>query len=313
MNPWLSLVMGLGVLTFGADLLVRGGANLALKLGLTPLVVGLTVIAFGTSAPELAVSLQAASDGNGAIAVGNVIGSNICNIALILGLCSLITPIEATRQVVRREVPLMLVITLLGAGLLLDGKISRVEGGVLTGTLLVYLVFTVWQSRREAAAAKDLAEELPAKTSLPLSVVFIVLGLVGLVWGADRFVLGAVKIAADWGMSQVVIGLTIVAIGTSLPELATSLVAALRKTSDMAVGNIVGSNIFNLLCILGVTALIHPITAPELSMVDLSVMVLVSIALWPLAATGGRINRWEGAGLLSVYIGYTTWLVVSAT
>ena len=313
MNPWLSLALGLGVLTFGADLLVRGGASLALRLGLTPLVIGLTVIAFGTSSPELAVSLQAATAGNGAISVGNVIGSNICNIALILGLCSLITPVSTTRQVVRREVPLMLVVTLLASGFLLNGVVSRVEGVILCISLVAYVAFTVWQARRDKAAeAAAAGDDLPPKKSLPLSLVFIVAGLAGLVWGADRFVLGAVTIAEAWGLSPVVIGLTIVAVGTSLPELATSLVAAIRKESDMAVGNIVGSNVFNLLCILGITAAISPIVVPELSLIDLGVMVIVSVALWPLAATGGRINRWEGVALLAAYAGYTAWLVLQS-
>lgn len=313
MNPWLSLALGLGVLTFGADLLVRGGASLALRLGLTPLVVGLTVIAFGTSAPELAVSLKAALDGNGAISVGNVIGSNICNIALILGLCSLITPVQTTRQIVRREIPLMLAATALGVVFLLDGVVSRVEGAIFVASLAGYLVFTVWQARRDAAAAAAaLGDDLPPKKPLPLSIAFIAVGLVGLVWGADRFVTGAVEIAEAWGMNQIVIGLTIVAVGTSLPELATSVVAAIRKESDMAVGNIVGSNIFNLLCILGLTALIQPIRNFSLSPVDLIVMGAVSLALWPLAASGGRISRTEGAVLLATYVGYTTWLVTQS-
>lgn len=311
MNPWLSLALGLGVLTFGADLLVRGGASLALRIGLTPLVVGLTVIAFGTSAPELAVSIKAALDGNGAISVGNVIGSNICNIALILGLCSLITPVQTTRQIVRREIPLMLVATALGILFLLDGVVSRVEGAIFVASLVGYLVFTVWQARRDAAAAAAaLGDDLPPKKPLPLSLAFIVAGLIGLVWGADRFVTGAVAIAEAWGMNQIVIGLTIVAVGTSLPELATSVVAAIRKESDMAVGNIVGSNIFNLLCILGLTALIQPIRNFSLSPVDLLAMAAVSLALWPLAASGGRISRIEGAMLLAAYVGYTGWLVL---
>ncbi len=313
MNPWLSLALGLGVLTFGADLLVRGGASLALRLGLTPLVIGLTVIAFGTSAPELAVSLKAALDGNGAISVGNVIGSNICNIALILGLCSLITPVQTTRQIVRREIPLMLAATALGVVFLLDGMVSRVEGGIFVASLVGYLVFTVWQARRDAAAAAAaLGDELPPKKPLFVSIWFIIGGLIGLVWGADRFVTGAVLIAEAWGMNQIVIGLTIVAVGTSLPELATSVMAAIRKESDMAVGNIVGSNIFNLLCILGLTALVRPIQNFSLSPVDLIVMGAVSLALWPLAASGGRISRTEGGVLLAVYVGYTTWLVMQA-
>jgi cation:H+ antiporter len=308
MNPWLALVLGLVVLYFGAQALVKGGAGLALRLGLTPLVIGLTVMAFGTSSPELVVSMQAATTGNGAISVGNVIGSNICNIALIIGLCSLITPIAASSQIIRREVPIMIGASVITTLFLVDGHLARWEGGLLLLGLIIYTVLTVRQARAETAVNTD----QPKIASMPLgtSSVLVVLGLGGLLAGAHFFVEGAVTLAQSWGMSEVSIGLTVVAFGTSLPELATSLVAAIRKDGDVALGNVVGSSIFNLLGILGLTALLHPIDVPELAWSDLGVMLLVSIGLLPLARSGGRVNRWEGAVLLSTYIGYTVWLLV---
>lgn len=313
MNPWLALVIGLVVLYFGAQALVKGGAGLALRLGLTPLVIGLTVISFGTSSPEMVVSLQAALGGNGALSIGNVIGSNICNIALILGLCALVTPLTATAQVIRREVPIMIGVSVVALLMLIDGHLARWEGALLLSGLIVYTVLTVKQARAEttAGAGKEYAEEIVHKSvALGLSLAQVLGGLAALVVGSHFFVQGAVALAVSWGLSQVAIGLTIVAVGTSLPELATSLVAAIKKESDVAIGNVVGSNIFNLLGILGVAALVQPIDAPGLKWGDLIVMLVISIALLPLARSGGRVNRLEGAGLLAAYVGYTAWLLV---
>ncbi len=300
-------------LYFGAEALVKGGAGLALRLGLTPLVVGLTVIAFGTSSPELVVSVQATTSGNGAIAVGNIIGSNICNIALILGLCSLISPLRADVQVIRREVPIMIGVTILALLVLGDGYVARWEGGMLLTGLLIYTWLTVAQARKESAAGASLefAEELGQRrpAGLGVSVAAVIGGLAILVVGSNLFVRGAVTLAEGWGMSQIAIGLTIVALGTSMPELATSLVAAVKRQGDVAIGNTVGSNIFNVLGILGVAALVQPIEVPDLAWSDLGVMLAVSLALLPVVRTGGRINRWEGAGLLALYVGYTIWLL----
>lgn len=312
MNAWLGLGMGLIALYFGAEALVKGGAGLALRLGLTPLVIGLTVIAFGTSSPEMVVSLQASLSGNGPIAIGNIIGSNICNIALILGLCAMISPLTADAQVIRREVPIMIGASVVALLVLADGHVARWEGAILVTGLIVYTALTVRQARAETAAASaEFSQELGQRrpTGLGLSIVGVIGGLAILVFGSHFFVKGAVTLAESWGMSQIAIGLTIVAIGTSLPELATSLLASLKRQGDVAIGNVVGSNIFNVLGILGVAALVQPITAPELAWADLGVMMLVALALLPVVRTGGRISRWEGAGLLIVYIGYTIWLL----
>jgi cation:H+ antiporter len=316
MNPWLALVLGLIVLYFGAQALVKGGASLALRLGLTPLVIGLTVMAFGTSSPEMVVSVQAGLTGNGAISIGNVVGSNICNIALILGLCALVTPLTASAQVIRREVPVMIGVSVVALLMLMDGHLARWEGAVLLTGLIVYTVVTVRQARAETAAAvatKEYTAEIgPKPDNLGKSIALVAGGLGGLILGSHFFVQGAVTLAESWGMSQVAIGLTIVAIGTSLPELATSLVAALKKESDVAIGNVVGSNTFNVLGILGVAALVNPIDAPGLEWGDLIVMLVIAVALLPLAKSGGRISRGEGAVLLATYAGYTGWLLMRA-
>lgn len=315
MNEWISLAAGLVALYFGAEALVKGGASLALRLGLTPLVIGLTVIAFGTSSPEMVVSVQAALGGNGAIAVGNVIGSNICNIAFILALCALIAPLRADLQVIRREVPIMIGVTVLALVILADGYVARWEGAILITALVSYMVLTVRQARAATAAgegaAPGFANELGQKKprGIGLSLVAVVGGLALLVLGSHLFVEGAVTLATRWGMSQIAIGLTIVAVGTSLPELATSLLAAIKRQGDVAVGNVVGSNIFNVLGILGLAALVQPLDAPDLAWLDLSVMLLVGVALLPVVRSGGRITRIEGAALLVVYVVYTFWLL----
>ena len=317
MNAWLGLGAGLVALYLGAETLVKGGAGLALRLGLTPLVVGLTVIAFGTSSPEMVVSVQASLSDSGAIAVGNVIGSNICNIALILGLCALISPLHADLQIIRREVPIMIGATLVALLVLLDGYVARWEGALLVLGLLVYTVVTVRQAKMENAgdAGASFTSELGQRRpwGLGLSITGVLVGLGILVLGSHLFVGGAVALAEGWGMSQMAIGLTVVAIGTSLPELATSLVASVKRQGDVAIGNIVGSNLFNVLGILGVAALVRPIEAPDLAWADLTVMLVVSLGLLPVVRTGGRINRWEGAGLLAIYVGYTLWLLRQAS
>lgn len=322
--PWLHLIFGLILLYAGAQALIRGGAGLALRLGLTPLVIGLTVIAYGTSSPEMVVSLQAALSGNGAISIGNVVGSNICNIALILGVCALISPVTAPPQIIRREIPIMIAVSLLLCVFLYtgNGHLARWEGGVLFLGILVYTFTTVRAAKRETANAAlqgEFKAELPAGGSsekqpgLGLSVGFTLGGLAILVAGSHFFVGGAVTLAEGWGINQTVIGLTIVAVGTSMPEFATSLVAAIRKNSDVAVGNIVGSNIFNIIGILGLCALIQPMQAPAISVVDLAAMLLVSVLLLPLCKSGGKISRTEGAFLLAGYVGYTWWLIAQNT
>jgi cation:H+ antiporter len=308
----LFLLLGLVLLYFGAEGLVRGSSSLALRLGLSPLVVGLTVVAFGTSSPELVVSLKAALDGQGAISVGNVVGSNICNIGLILGLCAMITPIATNSQIIRVDIPIMLGITSVALFVLANGHLGRPEGILLFALLLAYIFFSVRLARRRPADAlsAEFGEEVKiSKRGLAVDLLMVAGGLILLVFGARFLVDGAVIIARAFGWSEALIGLTIVAIGTSLPELATSLLAAVKKEADIAVGNIVGSNIFNLLGILGITAIVHPLATDGVGMVDFAVMAGFSLVLWPMAFHQQRITRPEGAALLAGYLGYLFWLL----
>ncbi|MGB3545035.1 calcium/sodium antiporter [Rubrivirga sp.] len=304
----LSLIGGLVLLVGAAHFLVLGAAALALRFGLSPLVVGLTVVAFGTSAPELVVSVQAALSGAGGIAVGNVVGSNIANVGLILGVAVIVKPIVSDPGVLRRDLPVLLAATAFGAFVLADREVGRLEGVILLAALVVYLVWSVWAAHRDSVEA-----ELPVdgpSASVAREVILVVGGLVGLVVGADLFVGGAVRLAEAAGVSNAVIGLTVVALGTSLPELATSVVAALRGESEIAVGNVVGSNLFNVLGILGVGAIVRPLAAPGLEVVDVVVMCVVTAAVLPMMASGRRLARVEGALLLAGYLGYVGYLVV---
>ncbi|MCC5868778.1 MAG: calcium/sodium antiporter [Gammaproteobacteria bacterium] len=303
---------GLVVLLVGGELLVRGAAALALRLGLTPLFVGLTVVAFGTSSPELAVSLKAALDGIGGLALGNVVGSNIANIALILGVAALIRPLSVEAKLVRIDMPIMLACSVLVTVLvLLNAGLGRLAGGVLALLLLGYVGFSIWEVRRERPEIQEeFASAAPVvNPRVPLQLLLIVVGLAGLGFGASLFVRGAVDIAVSLGVSAEVIGLTVVALGTSMPELATSAVASWRRQADIAVGNVVGSNIFNLLCVLGITALVIPVAAGEVGIIDMGVMVALALLLWIMTVRGVRVNRWEGGLLLALYILYIAWLV----
>ena len=309
------LLAGLVLLYFGAEGLVRGSSSLALRLGLSPLVVGLTVVAFGTSSPELMVSLKAALAGQADISVGNVVGSNICNIGLILGLCALITPIATSSQIVRVDIPIMLGITALAIALMADGNLGATEGVIFCAILVAYIIFSIYLARRQPAdnLGAEFGEEVKiSKRGLAIDILMVIGGLALLVFGARFLVDGAVIIARTYGWSEALIGLTIVAIGTSLPELATSLLAAVKKESDIAVGNIVGSNIFNLVGILGITAIVHPLQAAGIGAVDLAVMAGFAVLLWPMAYYQQRITRPEGAMLLLGYLAYVFWLVRSA-
>jgi cation:H+ antiporter len=311
----LYLLAGLVLLYFGAEGLVRGSSSLALRLGLSPLVVGLTVVAFGTSSPELVVSLRAALAGQGGISVGNVVGSNICNIGLILGLTALISPMVTSSRVVRIDIPVMLGLTAVTLVFLSNQTIGRTDGAILAAMLVGYIIFTIRLAHRspDDTLAADFGGAVHlSKRGLAIDLLFVVGGLLLLMLGARFFVDGAVTMARAFGWSDVVIGLTIIAIGTSLPELATSLVAALKKESDIAVGNIVGSNVFNLLGILGITALVTPLHAVGITITDLAVMAGFSVALWVFAYLGRRISRVEAALLLGAYVAYVSWLVRSA-
>lgn len=303
----ISALGGLVLLALGAEGLVRGSSSIALRMGVTPLVIGLTVVAFGTGSPEMIVSLQAALSGNSDLALGNIVGSNISNIALILGLAALVRPLQVRSALLQREVPVMIAVTLLLAVMLHDGMLGRFEGAVLAFSAVAYTLATYRAARRDRSAdlAAQFSHELRrADTSTARSSVLVAGGFAGLLVGAHLLVHGAVVIAQAMGMSQLVIGLTVVAIGTSLPELATSVVAAHRNDADVALGNVLGSNIFNILLILGVVAMIKPVSAAGLRPLDLGVLIGSAIAIYPLMWRGRIVNRWEGALLLAGYVTY---------
>jgi len=302
----LSIIGGFVILTFGAEALVRGASAIALRLGIAPLIIGLTIVAFGTSAPELAVSVKSALAGNPGIALGNVVGSNIVNIGLILAITALIRPITVHSQMVKRDIPIMISASIFVWFLLLDGDVSFIDGAILFSLLIGYLVFSYISS-------KNNPEELDIDTKPQnplLSIALIAVGITMLVAGGILFVNGAVDLAKQFGISEVVIGLTIVAIGTSMPELVTSVMAALKGQSDIAIGNVVGSNIFNVLGILGATALIHPVSAAGFNQIDFIAMVIFAFMVLPFAWSGLRIGRREASVLLAGYLGYTSYLVM---
>jgi cation:H+ antiporter len=307
----LYLLGGLVLLFIGAEGLIRGSSNLAIKIGITPLVVGLTVVAFGTSAPELVVSLKAALIGNSSIALGNVIGSNIANIALILGVAALIRPLDVHANVIMREIPIMIGISIMLIILLLDGEIGLIDGVIFVTGVVVYTIVNIFLARKEKNPEVDaeFKEGLESKLGVPISILFVVVGLGLLILGANFFVQSAIAIAKLFHLSDAVIGLTIVAVGTSLPELITSIVASYKKEADIAIGNVVGSNIFNILSILGITAIIIPISSAGISYVDLGIMLIAAIVLFPLSRTGFSITRLEGAMLLSGYVIYIYYLL----
>lgn len=309
----LSLLVGFLILTLGAEALVRGASAIALRLGVAPLIIGLTIVAFGTSAPELAVSLKAALAGNSGLALGNVIGSNIANIGLILAITALIKPIRVESQMVKRDIPLMIMASMLFWWLLDDGELSLLDGTLLASLLSIYLGYSYISSRKENNLCdnSELVNQKPQH--VVLSLFFVGIGIAMLVGGGILFVDGAITLAKQFGISEIVIGLTIVAIGTSMPELVTSVVAARKGHSDIAIGNVVGSNIFNILGILGVTAIIHPIAAEGMKTIDFSVMLMLAVMTLPFAWTGYRIGRREGIVLLIGYLCYVSYLVSQAS
>lgn len=314
-------VGGLVLLILGADLLVRGASRLAAAFGISPLVIGLTIVAVGTASPEIAVSLQAASNGQGDLTLGNVLGSNIFNILFILGSTAMIAPIVIAEQLIRKDAPIMLGVSLLALGLAIDGNMGLLDGAILLLCLTGYVVFALRQSRMESRDvqneyAREFAEKQPHNMRNTLfNIFFILAGLGLLVLGSRWLVDSAVVIARALGVSELVIGLTIVAVGTSLPEIATSVIAALKGESDIAVGNAVGSNIFNLLGVLGLGALLAPggITVAErVLQIDFIVMVFVAMVSLPIFYIDNRISRLEGALLLGYYIFYLTYILMDA-
>ena len=304
----LSIITGIILLYFGAESLVRGSSSLAARFGIPPLIIGLTIVAFGTSSPELLVSLSAAAKGANDVAIGNVVGSNIFNIAVILGLTALVRPPAVHLDLIRREIPFLIVISLIGVCLVWFGSISRPAGILLFLFLCGYITFSIRAAKKlPESAVVDLPES--PRMSVWLCCVLVVAGLGVLVAGSHLFVTGAVGTARTLGVSEAVIGLTIVAAGTSLPELATSIVAAIKKESDVAIGNIVGSNIFNILCILGLTASILPLRVSEIGLRDAGFMLGLAILLLPFAFSQRSISRVEGSvflGLYGVYL-YFLW------
>jgi cation:H+ antiporter len=301
----LGLIGGSLFLYFGAEGLVKGSSSIAIRRGITPLVVGLTIVSFGTSSPELVVSVSAAIRGNAAIAFGNVVGSNICNIALIIGIAALIRPIQVSLKVIKTDIILMIVATFVLIFMILDNHIGRIEGLVLFAGIIIYNVYTLYNAKKHKAN-NDKNKGNPREKKW-LDFFLILGGLIILVVGANLFLTGAINIAELLGVSDVIIGLSVVALGTSLPELATSLVASIKKEGDISIGNAVGSNIFNILCILGVAAIIMPISLVgdnSINYIDISVMILVSIVFLPLAWTKLEVSRLEGAFLLFIYFGY---------
>ncbi len=318
----LLFIGGLIGLIIGAELLVRGASKLALSFGISPLVVGLTIVAFGTSAPEVAVSVGAVLEGRTDIAIGNVVGSNIFNVLFILGVSALITPLVVNIQLIRQEVPIMIGASLLLLALGLDGKLGALDGSILFGLMIAYTVFLIIQSRKETKAAHDeyAAEVKPAAvggwdSKLPVQLLLIAVGLAFLVIGSEWLVDASVTFAKSLGVSDLVIGLTIVAAGTSMPEVATSITAAVKGERDIAVGNVVGSSTFNILGCLGLSGIVSGdlglVMPAAMLNFDIWVMIAVALACLPVFMTGREIARWEGGVFLVYYAAYVTYLILA--
>ena len=319
-------VLGVALLYYGAEFLVRGGVSLALKAHVSRLVIGLTLAAFATSSPELVVSIDSALRGSADISLGNVIGSNICNVALILGLCAMLRPMPFHANLKRFDLPVMMFAMLALTGFyFLSHGINRWEGLLFFLCILAYTSTNVIVSKRQAKKAAEggkkveegVDPEVAESMEKPLGIAWAVLAVAGgvamLVLGAKSFLISAVAFAGAFGISEAVTGLTIVAVGTSLPELATSFVAALKGENDIAIGNIVGSNIFNVFCILGIVPLISPLKGENIALADFAVMLGASGALFLFGVFGKRLNRIQGALLFLTYIAYTAYLVISHT
>lgn len=318
MLSWLAVIGGLILLVWSAERFVLGASAMARNLGVSPLIIGMTIMGFGTSAPEMLVSAMAASGGNPAMGVGNAIGSNITNIGLVLGATALILPLSVASSTIRREYPVLFAITLLAGVLLWDGELGRMDGAILLAGVILMVAWLIWlalHTRNSDPLEVEFETEIPTTMATGIALLWAVLGLALLVVSSRILVWGAVNIAQAFGISDLVIGLTIIAVGTSLPELAASMMSALKGEDDMAVGNVIGSNMFNLLAVLGLPGLIAP-SAMEAAVLerDFPVMVGLTVALF-LMAYGfrgpGRINRIEGAILLVGYVAYMTWLAMT--
>jgi len=319
----LMLVLGLVVLSVGAELLVRGSSRLAIAMGISPLVVGLTVVAYGTSAPELVVSVQSSLTGQPDVAIGNVVGSNIFNVLVILGLSAMVVPLRVSQQLIRVEVPLMVGLSILFAVLALDGSIGRLDGLLLVAGMIGYSVMAIVTSRREQAAIHaeyeaefGIGKKVQSRREVVVDLLLVAAGLGLLVLGSQWLVDSAIVIARHLGVSELVIGLTIVAAGTSMPELATSIMAAIRGERDIAVGNAVGSNIFNILSVLGLSSVVSAdgVRVSEAAFqMDIPVMIAVAVACLPVFFAGHIISRWNGVMFFAYYCAYTASLVIAET
>ncbi len=300
------LILSLVALYIGAGWLVQGSSALALKAKISPLVIGLTIVAFGTSAPELVVSLNATLKGEGEIAIGNILGSNIFNIGIILGISATIYPLQAKKQLLRIDIPVMLIATILLTIFFWNGELGRMEGGFFLAGIILYTIFSLYYSRKHGEEPNLELEEQPRHWAF--DTLEIVGGLVVLIFASHLLVENATSIAREVGLSEAVIGLTIIAAGTSMPELATTIVAASKGKTDIAIGNIVGSNLFNILAIAGSCSLVQPIVAKNVNYIDLLVMLAISLLLLPLVKSGQKITRTEGLVLVIVYVIYVFWL-----
>ena len=306
---FLLLILGIGLLYAGGEGLVRGAANLGRRLGLSPMIIGLTIVSMGTSSPELAASLVGVFQGAPAVAMGNIIGSNIENLSLVLGITGAIWPLTVAARFIQREVPFMLLTSALVFPLVWDAQVSRLEGGLLLTILVVYLMRLLWRREPEKAEVSAEFDEAFGDRwrSVGISLLLVIAGIGLLVAGAQALIQGAVGLARALGVGERVIGLTVVAFGTSLPELASSVVAAARKEGDIVIGNLIGSNVFNILFILGATAAARPISVVEPVWFDLIVMMLVSLVVWRCFGTGSRLSRAEAVGLV---VGYWAYVLV---
>jgi cation:H+ antiporter len=313
--PWFALLGGFVLLVWSAERFVFGASGLARNLGISPLIIGMTIMGFGTSAPEMLVSGMAAANGNPAIGVGNALGSNIANIGLVIGTTALIMPLAVSSRSLRREYPMLGLITLLAGILLWDLELNRLDGVILSVSTILLLMWLIWVSKRPHTAdplESEFEIEIPSGLSMGRAVLWTLLGLVILVLSSRLLVWGAVEIAHDLGVSDLIIGLTIIAVGTSLPELAASVMSAMKKEHDMAIGNVIGSNMFNLLAVLALPGLIHPSLMDEAVVHrDYVVVVAFTIALFVMAygfKGRGRVSRLEGGLLLTGFAAYMTWL-----
>lgn len=317
MLVYLLFVLGFFILIKGASLLVDGASAIADKFKISPLVIGLTIVAFGTSAPELAVNIFASAAGSSEIAIGNIIGSNIANILLILGVSALIYPLTSKKNTVWKEIPLGLlaavVVGLMANDFLIDGAIfsglSRIDGLVLLSFFIIFIYYSFGIAKQQESPDDCEIKNL----NLVKSIFYIVIGLIGLVVGGNWIVSGAIKLASGFGISESLIGLTVVAIGTSLPELATSAIAAYKKQADIAIGNVVGSNIFNIFCILGISSFIRPLPFNPANNIDFLIMIIATIILFSIMFIGKKrvIERWQGVTMISIYVAYTVFLIVT--